>query len=115
MGKKKTPIKGKRTAKAAARGARRTATPARRGRRPRWLAASPERRQLALARWLATENRWVTTGEIADIYGRDLSSRRTLHRDLRALQELGIPVEWGRRCWRLPMASLVKWAKTPDD
>ena len=117
MSKKKTRSKkGKRAAKATqARAAGAKATSARGGRKPRWLEGSLGRRQLGLARWLAKEDRGVTSGEIANIYGRDLSSRRTLHRDLRALQELGIPVEWGGRWWRLPKASLIKWAKTPDD
>lgn len=81
---------------------------------PAWARRSALERQLGLMRWLGRIGRWVPTAQIAGAtYGTGLSERRQLHRDLRTLQRVGIPVESdGSGSWRVRRPALLKWMRT---
>ncbi len=75
-----------------------------------WVRGPALGRQLGLVRWLARVGRWVPTLELAlATYGGGLSERRMLHRDLRALQRAGVPVEGDGGRWRLSRRAFAAW------
>jgi len=79
-----------------------------------WVKGSMFQRQLGLVRWLAREDRWVSTIELAEEYGATLSDRRKLHRDLQAMRRSGLPIEWEEGWWRLRKKALLAFIKRVD-
>lgn len=70
--------------------------------------ASQTHRQLLLLRWLAAQNDWVSRQQLLRLY--PAPGYRTLARDLRQLQAIGIGVEDdGTGMWRLRRSALRKW------
>ena len=80
--------------------------------RPSWCRGTQLRRHLGLMKWLARQARWVPTLELAEsTYGVGLAARRRLHRDLRALQRAGVPVEDKYGYWRLRKPTFNTWLR----
>lgn len=67
-------------------------------------------RQLLLLRYLAQDGSWVPSSELMEsVYG---GAYRTMYRDLRQLQSIGVPIEWDEskdRGWRLRRGPLLEW------
>lgn len=81
-------------------------------RRAAWVRGPMLGRQLGLLRWMARVGRWVPTLELArSTYGTGLPARRMLHRDLRALQRAGVPIEGGGGRWRLTRKAFAAWLR----
>lgn len=72
-------------------------------------------RQLRLLKWMMRHaSRWVDSRVVRSLYGdpMDRASRRLAERDIRQLQEAGVPLEWSMGYWRLPRMERVRWLRT---
>jgi len=71
-------------------------------------------RHLGLLRWwLQAPSTWIESYEIRELYGDPMkrATRRNAERDLRALQDAGVPLEWKKGYWRLTTKARQEWLK----
>ena len=72
------------------------------------------KRQLGLLRWLMRQGpRWIPSRDIRALYGTSKSSRRLCERDMRQLEAVGVPLEWGLGFWRLGLKNRKQWLSSP--